>query len=241
MVVVAVEYLNTWPFIHGITHAANSFLRDGLLLAPPFQCAELMKNGQADISLVPVAEIPNIEQSTIITDYCIGVENTVRSVVLLHNERALKDLHTIYLDAHSRTSVQLVRILAREMWAIKPRYIGGLPTRLNKGEGMVAIGDKVFEIENRFVHNIDLAVAWRELTGLPFAFAAWVTRTDLGRQMAGELNSALKYGVEHIADAIATHSDAPEYAMDYLTNNIDYDFTQQKREAMELFWTKIKK
>ncbi|MEG1607412.1 MAG: menaquinone biosynthesis protein [Mucinivorans sp.] len=243
MVVVAVKYLNTLPMIWGIEQAAfvSNGLREGLLLAVPSECARLIKAKQADISLVPVAEIPDIEGGQIITDYCISADLYVRTVVLLTNESRLDHVHTIYLDTHSCTSVQLVRILSRELWHITPQYVDGLPATLGVGEAMVAIGDKVFDLEDKYRQNIDLAQSWRELTGLPFVFAAWVARTTQGVAMADELNSAIGYGVSHIEDAVNSAKDAPADALQYLTYNIKYNLTSAKRLSMELFWEKLQK
>ena len=74
--IAAVSYLNTVPFVYGITHADK--LDAELLLAPPAQCARNYMDRKADIALVPVGSLPMLEDAEIITNYCIGAEKSVR-------------------------------------------------------------------------------------------------------------------------------------------------------------------
>lgn len=238
MRVVAVSYLNTIPMIYGIEQAAPEWLRAALSLAIPAECAQSLIDKRADVALVPVAEIPNIEGAKIITDFCISAEGTVDTVALLSNS-PLSEIHTIYLDNHSRTSVQLVRVLARELWKISPQWIDGIPsTVVGDGEAIVAIGDKVFDIQRSYTLKWDLAEEWMQLTGLPFVFAAWVARTPEGEAAEEELNRALEYGVTHISDSITDKYDY-DVAYKYLTQNIQFRLNDTKRAAIKLFWEKI--
>lgn len=245
MIVVAVEYLNTRPFVYGIRHCAatSSSLRDSLLLAPPAECARLAINGEADIALVPVGALPELLKAQpgaeIITSYCISSSGGVRTVVLLCDS-PIDQLHTIYLDAHSRTSVQLAQLLARSKWKITPRFVDGLPSdhQLSDGEAMVAIGDKVFELEDRFAVVTDLSDEWREMTGLPFVFAVWIALTPTGLAYADELNDALKFGAQNIERSLPDDPLRPRN-LDYLTRSIEFDLSEPKRAAMNLFLSQI--
>ena len=117
--IAAVSYLNTIPFIYGIQHEGN--LRADLLLAPPAGCYENYVSGRADIALMPSAMVPSLTSTNIITDYCIGSSGKVRTVVLLSNV-PINQVRRIYLDAHSRTSVQLCGYLAANLWRIQPEW-----------------------------------------------------------------------------------------------------------------------
>ena len=68
--IAAVSYLNTIPFIYGIEHAGAG-LHAELLLSPPRGCAEALRDGQADLALIPVAAIPGSSDLRIVTPYCI--------------------------------------------------------------------------------------------------------------------------------------------------------------------------
>lgn len=239
--IAAVSYLNTIPFIYGIGHGSQD-LRADILLSPPSGCAAALRDRRADVALLPVAAFPSIPDLEIVTSYCIGASGPVRTVVLASNT-PLDELRTIHLDSHSLTSARLIRILCAELWGIAPQWEPledyALPQRDEPGHGYLLIGDKVFDHENHFTYLHDLASAWRELTGLPFAFAAWVARRGTDTKVIGALEKALAYGVGHVDEAIAgsLYADRP-YARDYLTRNIDFVFDAQKRKAMELFWQK---
>ena len=118
--IVAVSYLNTIPFIYGIEHAGIDLYAD-LLLSPPRGCASLLRDGGAEIALIPVAAVPSIPDIRIVTPFCIGASRSVRTVVLAADS-PLDRLDTIYLDSHSLTSVRLVRILASKLWGIRPEW-----------------------------------------------------------------------------------------------------------------------
>lgn len=245
-----------------------------LTLRVPSLCAADAMTGKADIALVPVAAIPQIpgfsvssfsetaaECSSarftpqIVTDFCIGAEGRVDTVVLL-SDTPIEAVRRIYLDAHSRTSVLLVRVLAGEHWGIEPQWVDcadcttdfiDRKRRLEHGEAIVAIGDKVFALKaaHRYACCYDLAEEWARMTGgLPFVFAAWVACSPAGMAFAPTLNEALTYGVEHVAEAITKTVNRSgnfdfQPAYDYLTRSIKFDLDERKRMAMRLFWEKI--
>lgn len=241
-----------------------------LTLQVPALCAADAIAGDTDIALIPVAAIPlipgfSVHSTTpaagnssvgrpqdfipqIITDYCIGAEGAVDTVVLL-SDTPLADIRRVYLDSHSRTSVQLVRVLAREHWGIAPEWIDSADCsgELRPGEAMVAIGDKVFALTaaHEYAWRYDLAQEWHDFTGgLPFVFAAWVACTPAGLSFAPKLNGALAYGVSHIAESIpGTVNRSRDFEFEpayrYLTESIKFDLDDRKRTAMRLFWEKI--
>lgn len=223
--------------IYGIQHAGSPELRASLSLCPPAGCADALIDGSADIALVPVAALPKVKDVQIITDYCISASQRVETVALLSNTD-LSLVKRIYLDSHSRTSVQLVRVLARELWKIEPQYVDNLPLTLSQGEAMVAIGDKVFEIEGRFNHKTDLAQQWHMMTGLPFVFAVWASRPGVDQKIVNELNAAISYGVRNIPMTVPWDG-FRERNLRYLTQNIEFELSEGKREAINLFLSKL--
>ena len=207
--IAAVSYLNTIPFIYGIEHAGAG-LHAELLLSPPRGCAEALRDGKADLALIPVAAIPGISDLRIVTPYCIGASGPVRTVVLASAD-PLENVDTVYLDSHSLTSVRLVRLLAAKLWKREFRWRElddfSVLDDPNPRTGYVIIGDKVF------------------------------ARGGVPEATVDSLTEALAYGTAHIDEAIRRYGygDRP-YARDYLTRNIDFVFDEQKRRAMELYW-----
>jgi len=236
--IAAISYLNTIPFIHGIERGGN--LRADLLLTPPADCVRNFIEGKADIALLSSAVVPSLRGAEIITDYCIGANGAVRTVVAVGNTPISK-VRRIWLDAHSRTSVQLVGWLAANRWKISPEWLllddYALLDNPQEGDAYLLIGDKVFENEGRFAYSYDLAAEWKEQTKMPFAFAVWVGRKGLSYEIHDALQHALTYGIEHTYEAImeSRYADRP-YAYDYLTRNIDFIFNAEKHRALEKFW-----
>ena len=239
--ITAVSYLNTIPFVYGLKHADN--LRADLLLAPPADCARNFIEHKADIALLPAAVVPQLTETNIITDYCIGAVGAVRTVTVMSNH-PIKDVKRVWLDPHSRTSVQLCGYLAKHKWHIDPEWLAmtdySRVERPEEGDAFLLIGDKVFGYEGRFAYSLDLAVEWREVTKLPFAFAVWVARKGVPYEITDELQRALTFGIEHIWEAVVESpymgSDNGVTAYDYLTRNIDFILDQEKHRALKKFW-----
>jgi chorismate dehydratase len=239
--ITAVSYLNTIPFVYGLQHADN--LRADLLLAPPAECAKNYIEGKADIALLPAAVVPQLKQTDIITDYCIGAVGAVRTVTVMSNT-PIGRVKRIWLDAHSRTSVQLCGYLAKHKWHIEPEWLHmqdySIVERAQEGDAFLLIGDKVFGYEGKFAYTYDLAIEWREITKLPFAFAVWVARKGVSYEITDELQRALTFGVEHIWEAVTElgymGNDGGVTSYDYLTRNIDFILDEEKHKALKKFW-----
>ena len=235
----AVSYLNTFPFVYGIIH--SGLIDDYVLeLDVPSICAEKLKNGDVDIALVPVGAIPGLPDPRIITNFCIGAVRNVKSVLLLSNQ-PLDSIERISLDFDSRTSVQLVKVLANRFWKINPEWVdlksgqaGAMPGK----EAVVAIGDKTFEMANHFKYVYDLAEEWIKFTSLPFVFAAWMSLKPISPATINSLNAALEWGIERKAESIHFFKDrlpACEDCLGYLENNISYALDDAKQEGLDKF------
>ena len=236
----AVSYTNTFPFIYGLEN--NSIIEQIELTKDiPSVCAQKLLNNEVDIGLVPAVIIPQLINSEIISDYCIGASGAVRSVILA-SFKPLEQIKTIYLDHHSRSSVMLTRILANKFWKINVGWLNttnGFEKNLKQDEAAVIIGDKAMAVENDFPYTYDLAQEWIKYTNLPFVFAAWVSNKNINQKFKSDLNKALKWGVDKIDEMVsktnfsflADHINPKEY----LTKNIDYVFDSEKQEGLGLF------
>ena len=236
--IIAVSYLNTIPFIYGLRHCDN--LSAELLLAPPASCYQKFVDGEADIALIPAAMVPSLPDAEIITDYCIGAIDKVRTVVVM-SDTPISKVRRIFLDSHSKTSVQLCGFLAKKLWHIEPEWVSltdyEVLNHAEEGDAFLLIGDKVFDNEGKFTYTYDLAEEWGRATKLPFTFAVWVARKGLAYEVRDELQAAFTYGIEHIYEAILESDYADkEYAYEYLTRNIDFLFDIQKHNALKKFW-----
>ena len=242
--IAAVSYLNTFPFVFGIKTSGELDDID-LQLHVPSVCAAKLGSGDVDLALVPAGALPGIPGYRIITGFCIGAESDVRTVLLM-SHKPLEEIRTVHLDSDSRTSVALARILARDHWKISPEWISmdpAKPAALADIESLVAIGDKTFRLAPQFPYVYDLAGEWIRFTGLPFVFAVWATCRDLPEGFLLKFNKALEYGINRkseIPDFFRNQIPKGVNPLEYLENNISYNFTDQKRAGLNHFLDLLK-
>ena len=211
----------------------------------PSICAEKLKNGVVDVALIPVGALSDLPSYKFVTDFCIGAVDTVKTVLLL-SHKPLPEIREIGLDYDSRTSVQLVKVLAKHHWKIDPLWKNLLPGQASEDHGteaIVAIGDKTFDLVKKYPYCYDLAEEWIRFTSLPFVFAAWVTTKKLSEPLHIELNRALEFGVARIRETLEFFKDklpAGEDCQSYLEKNISYSFDEPKKAGLRLFLNYLK-
>ena len=194
-----VSYLNARPFVFGMEHQLTE---DEFIIEKdiPSTCASKLMGNQTDIGLIPVAMISSLKEAHLITSYGIVADGKVDSVVLVSNS-PLTEIKKIILDQESRTSVLLAKILAKELWNIHPEWINenAESSILQEEEfnAAVIIGDRALKHKSNFTYCYDLAACWKELTGLPFVFAAWVSNKLIDDLTLQKLESSFHYGVSH--------------------------------------------
>lgn len=236
--ITAVSYLNTKPLLYGL-FKSDIAERIELQLNIPSVCAQKLKSGEVDLGLVPVAILPELAHAEIISDYCIGSDGRVNTVGIF-SQRPLEELEAIVLDFHSRTSVELLRILLREYWKCAPALLPGkqgFEERIGGSTGALIIGDRAIGAQERYDYYYDLGEAWTLHTGLPFVFAAWVATRAIEPAFLREFNSALALGLRHLPQLMfLLPSPTPGFDLKaYFTQNISYTLDQQKRKALNRF------
>ncbi|MDQ3192478.1 MAG: menaquinone biosynthesis protein [Bacteroidota bacterium] len=236
-----VSYLNSKPFIYGIENSPalkkhNCILETDL----PATCAEKLLTGQVDLGLVPVIIIPQLKESHIISDFCIGANGRVKTV-MLYSQVPINEIKQIYLDYQSRSSVMLTRILANELWNINPIWIPahkGYEQLISNKSAAVVIGDRAFTMNGEYKYEYDLAKEWMTLTGMPFVFACWVANKRLPEEFISDFNLALKHGLNSLKIVADSFSEKNDNLLEYFTKYISYNLDNQKRDALHLFLQK---
>jgi chorismate dehydratase len=237
----AVKYANTYPFIYGLTESGFD-KKVTLETDHPAECAAKLIAGKADIGLIPVAALPLLPEYHIISDYCIGANGKVRTVMLLSN-CPFESIETIFLDYRSRSSVNLTKVLAKNFWKREFKWMNtskGFDFRnIGFNEAVVLIGDQCFEYEKSFRSGIDLAQEWRNFSDLPFVFACWTADKKLDGDFIDEFNNALSLGVGNIDAVVEKYGKTGVISGNelsiYLKENIDYNLNDDKRKALKLF------
>ena len=239
----AVSYLNTSPFIFGI-EKYNFDCDINLSLHYPSKCADLLLNNKVDLALVPVVIIPELVNSYIISDFCIGANGKVDTVCLFSNIPMEKIQH-IFLDYQSRTSVVLLKLLLKEYWNINPKFSQltvDNESSISKNDAVLVIGDRAFNQFSKYKFSFDLSCAWKKMTKLPFVFAVWVANKKLPLDFITSFNNALSYGLSNIntnsflQDIKYTKCINPR---EYLLHRICYNFDSKKKKAMDIFLNKL--
>jgi chorismate dehydratase len=239
--IALVEYINTRPFLDGLEQEFHGHEIE-LQLLPPSQCAVALREGRCDLALIPVGSLIDFQQVEILPNYCIGARGAVDSVFIF-SELPIEELDCLQLDPHSRSSNALAQILLKHHWHRELPLLQ--PARRNfdniKGTtGGVVIGDVAIRMRERFTYHYDLAEAWQQMTGLPFAFAVWVARPGaLDAYWRKRLNQAFAWGVRQApqsAQKWATHFELkPDFAHHYLTHSIQFEFDAPKHRALAMY------
>jgi chorismate dehydratase len=233
----AVSYLNTKPFIYGIY---RGLLADQveLSLDIPSECARKLLSGEVDIALTPVAIIPELPQAYLVSDYCIGSTGDVKTVCVF-SEKPLDQIKNVYLDFHSRTSVELTRILCAEYWKVQPEFIPateGYEQNIKGDTAGLIIGDRTIGVHKRFPYIYDLGAAWTAWTGLPFVFAAWVSTRPIDPGFVAKFNQALQVGLDLLPELTKILPAIPGFDLeDYYRHNISYELDDAKWKGLNKF------
>ena len=114
---------------------------------------------------------------------------------------------------------------------------------------MLLIGDKVVTDSppaSRYPHQLDLGLAWAELTGLPFVFALWMARATADPELlsvaAAILDRQRRHNEQRL-DLIVARKAKPrqwpnDVAAGYLKEKLAFEFTDRRRAGLELFFDK---
>ena len=171
----AVSYLNTRPLVEGLAARPDVALRFDV----PARCADLVEAGEVDLGLVPI-----IEYARHADDYAVVPIASLAAVdsVALFSRHPIERVQSIALDVSSRTSAGLVRLLCARHFRIRPAFVPAAPdirAMLASADAALLIGDPALFLDPASVdaEKIDLGLAWRAMTGLPFVWAVWAGRT----------------------------------------------------------------
>lgn len=232
-----VNYLNTKPLLYGLSRPPISELIE-LIGDYPSRLAEQLIHDEIDIGLIPVAAIPHLPSYFIAGDYCIGTEGEIASVALF-SDVPMNEIKKVYLDYQSHSSVALLKYLMKEYWGIRPELVQAEDDKYrNEIKGANAglvIGDRAFEQRKISTFIYDLGSEWKKITGLPFVFAAWVSKRKLPIDFIAAFNDANAAGLQHI-DEIADETAFDLYDLKkYYKLHLSYRLDDAKRKGMEHF------
>jgi chorismate dehydratase len=142
-----VQYLNTTPLVWGFSNGALRGKYD-LSFTVPSQCAEALREGDADVAIIPAIEYQRIDDLVILPEMAIASKTRVRSLLLV-SKVPLEKARTIALDSSSRSTQALTRILCQQKWKIAPEFFEMAPnlgSMLQRADAALLIGDPALRL-----------------------------------------------------------------------------------------------
>jgi chorismate dehydratase len=234
-----VPYLNVAPLIHGLEADPAFTLRREV----PSRLADRLHAGEVDLGMIPSIEYAAGEYA-IVPGVGICSRGPVRSVNLFHR-RPLREVRRIALDASSRTSVALLRVLLRERFQLEPECQTMPPpvgAMLENADAALVIGDPALYFEGE-AERLDLGQEWTRWTGLPFVWAFWAGRPGvIAASTVARLQRALREGLQAIPSIASTYNGwgAGRAAQNeaYLRSNIVFDLGEAELKGLRGFLRK---
>ncbi len=203
----------------------------------PSNIASMLIAGKVDLALVPVATIPFLKEYHIVSNYCIGTVGEVASVCLFCDV-PITEIDTILLDYQSKSSVGLLKILLKKYWKINPAFVlaeEGYEKNIAGNTAGLVIGDRAFAQRKKSKYIYDLGTAWKEFTGMPFLFAAWIANKKLSNNFLVKFNAANAIGFNHLEEIIRENICENYSLKKYYTENISYNLSKEKLESLQLY------
>lgn len=233
-----------WDFEHG--DAGDGFQFSYTI---PSACAQALRDGTADIGIIPTAAYATIPDLVIIPDVAIASRQPVRSILLV-SKKPVEEVRTVALDTSSMTSVALAKVLfakwlggARQYAAMAPN----LENMLAECDAALLIGDPALQVDRTRYVTLDLAEEWIARTGKSFVFAFWAIRRGAlaGRDPAA-ISDAFKKSRDHglrprnleaIVQEWGPRLNLPLSAVrSYLADSIHYYLDPPCLEGLELYY-----
>ena len=245
----AISYLNTaplmWDFEHG--DASKHF---GVSYTLPSQCAAALRQGTADLGIIPAAAYASIPGLVILPGVAIAARQAVRSILLVSKE-PLERAQKVALDTSSMTSVALTKVIFSRWLGGERRFVPMAPDlerMLAQCDAGLLIGDPALLVDRSRYQTLDLGEEWQRRTGKPFVFAFWAVREAALQDASGEFDLAgifqksRDHGLQPASMATIAREWAPRLGLtesdvkSYLTLNIHYYLDPDCLEGLRLFY-----
>ena len=239
----AVSFVNTVPLIDGLDQHPRVLLQRDL----PARLADLLEEDRIDVGLIPVVEYLRGVGGDLVPGICIGTHGAVRTVKVFSKD-PIEQAVEIAVDRGSRTSVALLRVLLGEMHGTEPdlHICEPRPDALfTHYDTALVIGDRADEVDTTGLHVYDLGEMWRDLTGLPFVFAAWVMSERMSAEDArraeliGILTEARDRGFSRLDELAASEARRrrldPEFFLSYWKESVHYTLGEAELAGLAKF------
>src|SRR6185295_11507886 len=133
--IASVSYLNATPLIYGLDQEPDR----ELLLDVPAKLIDVLRDGRADVALLPVIDYQRLDNLCIVPAGGIGCDGETLTVRIF-SKTPIERITTLACDTDSHISVALARLVLAEHFKIAPEFVD-----LGRAPGDAArllIGDK---------------------------------------------------------------------------------------------------
>ena len=257
-----IRYLNARPLVYGLENEPGVRLH----LEYPRALGPLLMSGEIDAALLPAIEYFRLAAEgterarahrsdasgaaragaalLALPLAAIGSRGAVGSVRLFGYTEP-EHVRRVLLDAASRTSNALARVIAVRRLGISPHFV--LPdeaakTPAREPDAELVMGDPgLVAARPRAKWVLDLGQEWERLTHLPFIYAIWVVRADgpvarLSALLAAARDRGLAAREEIAAVAPAEFGVPADIARRHIFEQIQYTFGQRDRDGLRAFY-----
>jgi chorismate dehydratase len=192
LVAARIPYANAAPF-YTLWSEAPFAVRNLV----PRELGREAEAGSVDLGLMATGDYLRLgDRFEIVGPLGVATRGAVQSV-LLFSRRPANALGgaMISVTPETSTSVRLLKLLLGVRRGLDGvRYVRGLEP--SQADALLMIGDQAMRMRNQrpegFTHTLDLGTDWLEWTGLPFVYAVWAVRTELGAAVREDLTRFLE-------------------------------------------------
>jgi chorismate dehydratase len=171
--------------------------------APPRKMEEMMRAGGLHYAPIPSFSFLSSEDLRRYR-FCVASEGEVYSVIVVSRKKRLDDA-PIAVTTHSRTSINLLRIILKEKGMInKVVPVNGTATEMLKDfDHALVIGDEAIKARMLFRVVMDLGEEWKELTDLPMVFGVSASKRNFdSSQIDKDVLNSLEWGEKNIDEVV---------------------------------------
>lgn len=251
IVIGSVPYLNAKPLVahlHGVESFEGAPVR--VVEEVPSRLADMLARREIAAAIVSSATLHEDHGLCALSAGAVVSDGPILSVRLM-SRVPLPEIRRLALDASSRTSVVLCRLLLEAVHGVRPVPVSlppDLAVMLDRADAALIIGDPAMraaqardrgEIDG-ICEDVDLGELWRTYTGLPFVYALWVAPTDEDPdRLTRLLSGAAAWGVprrEEIAARAAPLIGLPEdLCRRYVRENVRYHLGPREWDGLRRF------
>lgn len=229
-----VKYLNARPLIHGWPGE--------VVFDHPSALCEKLAAAELDVALVSSFEFLRNPVYTLVDGVSISSHGPVHSVFVAHSGD-LTQIEEIEIDPASQTGINLLRCLLAEI-GLSPKFVvrsrliqRAITPRLAK----FFIGDQAIRFRDESEKTFqfwDLGEEWKKQTQLPFVYALWLIRPEVGspKAIADSLRACRYNNLRELDSLIAAEDEFnPDFCQFYLRDCLRYQYGAQEKEGLSTF------